>query len=78
MCQTIFMGSVQEIVIFVLEVIVPVGVSHDAARQRLAVTELHNAVQAGGNTLVAVRVVDIEVDDRATVAPRIELARLCR
>lgn len=74
MCQTIFMGSVQEIVVFVLEVIVPVGVSHDAARQRLAVTELHNAVQAGGNTLVAVRVVDIEVDDRAAVATGIELA----
>ena len=67
MCQTIFMGSVQEIVIFVLEVIVPVGVSHDAARQRLAVAELHNAVQAGGNTLVAVRVVDIEVDDLSLI-----------
>ena len=68
MCQTIFMGSVQEIVVFVLEVIVPVGVSHDAARQGFAVAELHNAVQACGNALVAVRIVDLKVDDRAAVA----------
>ena len=44
--------------------------------RRLAVVELHNTVEAGRDTLVALRVIHVEVDDCAAVAAGVELLRV--
>ena len=64
------------VVALVFPAVVPIGIRNNAAAQRLAVVELHDTVEAGRDTLVALRVINVEVDDCAAVAAGVELLRV--